>query len=415
MKQQLINGSIVIIPNNSLRFNCLIGTASGVGTWVTAESNAQQIIPTAGVLRKLKVSMRPGYVLNAQPMTFTLRKNGADTALTATVAVGSSSAQNFNTDISVSPGDLVCISAFQAFDAGATTFFWKWSFEFEGTDSTKCIHMASGNQSLPVGVSTQYYCAFGNSSTWLSTLDVYRSNVNILKGTITDFWAAFTTAPGTGKSRIFSLWKNNSEHVASRVTISDSATSGSVSGLSLGIDALDLLTTGMKTSAAAPAASQGGKWSVAITSNTPGEYQNFYTLNEQAFEGDDPFYTGHMTGANTVFSLGGDYPSYQQGASSAFLVKDFILQALGGGAFSPTRYIFTLVKNGFFTSLVGDLYNDAVTVRWNGPSLRVESSDFLAWNTETAESAPDQYFNFAMLLGEAPPNKSKYIDGGYYY
>lgn len=99
------------------------GTTNYVGSGAGSanETSAQEIMPYPGVIRKLRVSLGPSAPGAGQSITCTVRVNGVDTALVATVsgASGFAAVALSASGIAVNEGDMVSVKVVTS--AGATT------------------------------------------------------------------------------------------------------------------------------------------------------------------------------------------------------------------------------------------------------------------------------------------------------
>lgn len=106
--QQVIMGGClggVVLSAIATKYFVLMGTSGG-----TAADSGQlgvfQVVPTAGSFSNLRINLKtaPGA---GKSHTFTLRKNGEDTALTCTIS-DTSNTGNASTDVSISDDNLLC-------------------------------------------------------------------------------------------------------------------------------------------------------------------------------------------------------------------------------------------------------------------------------------------------------------------
>ena len=160
--------------------------------------------PTAGVLRNFLV------VLSAAPAggtsrTFTLRKNGADTALTVTISGSATTARLTGTDVAVAVGDLLAVQHTSSGSPVAATP--QWSLEFEGTTAKESGYASTTVSTTGTG-SVRYTAPFA-SDTALPTVVTNIPNVAAAAGTITRLIVAADVAPGVGAGRTFYINKNS--------------------------------------------------------------------------------------------------------------------------------------------------------------------------------------------------------------
>ena len=84
-------------------FGGLTGEASGT------EADAYQVIPTAGTLRDLYISLDVDPGTSPDAYSFTLRKNGVNQSLTVTITADNKTGNDVSNTVSVSPGDYIDI------------------------------------------------------------------------------------------------------------------------------------------------------------------------------------------------------------------------------------------------------------------------------------------------------------------
>lgn len=87
----------------------------------TENSVAQWIAPRAGTVSQLYVRLSANLAVATNTLAFTVRKNAADTALTCTVATGSSTANDTTHSFTVAAGDLITAKSLQSATGEAVT------------------------------------------------------------------------------------------------------------------------------------------------------------------------------------------------------------------------------------------------------------------------------------------------------
>lgn len=96
------------VPSNSTRYCSPIGTAHvGLG----AQNTVEQFIvcPAYGTIKNMYVNMGGYSPTSGSTITYTMRKNGVDTALAVTIANPSFSGTNLSSSFTVVPGDLLSL------------------------------------------------------------------------------------------------------------------------------------------------------------------------------------------------------------------------------------------------------------------------------------------------------------------
>jgi hypothetical protein len=131
-----------------------------------------------------------------------------------------------------------------------------------------------------LGSSTQYI-GFPGTFSGIGTFEVQARAAWMVDGTFSNFYFEIDVAPGSGKSRTITIFKNSSTTGVS-VTISDLATSGSTSG-SFTVTAGDYLSLEVSSSGT-PAGSGGQRYSIQFDSDNTGE--SGYTQTYGSFPDD---------------------------------------------------------------------------------------------------------------------------------
>jgi hypothetical protein len=219
-----------------LASNTSTGSVYAGPTWATydweAVAGATDAVPwaVAGTFQNLAITLTAGPGAG-KTLSFTLVKNGVDTALTCTIAdlatTGSSAAT-----VAVGAGDLLYWR--RTASAAPAAAFTKACVEFVATGPA-----TSGYAAFHVSVSTSAV----NRSPLLapetlsaSALGTGVHEVVAVAGTITALRYRLTVAPGAGRSFLFVLYLNGVKQdgtggtTDTRVTIADTATTGTWTG-----------------------------------------------------------------------------------------------------------------------------------------------------------------------------------------
>ena len=110
MTTQILPGGSNRSPDNSqATYNCIMGSGdSASGVWNPKEANREQIVPTGGTFKNLRIRLTsaPGA---GNSWTFTFRKNRADTSLTVTISGTDKEGSDISNTVSVVAGDQVSL------------------------------------------------------------------------------------------------------------------------------------------------------------------------------------------------------------------------------------------------------------------------------------------------------------------
>ena len=327
--QYIIGGSSDSPANDgTTEYAGLMG--EGNALWAV-EIERTQIIPTSGKLSDFKVGVvtAPGA---GKSWTFTIRKNGADTSLSASIA-GTAVLTSLDTDeVAVSPGDTVCISATGTGTPAATPVHWTVKFTPDTAGET--ILMCS-NQNWATSV-PRYVTLIGNK-----TIDLGRFDGQTLfptSGTLKSFYCVINTAPGAGTSRTFKIEKNGTDSDIA-ITIAETDTTGNDVVNSLVIAAGDQLTIKFTGVTGAPA-STIAHFGIVFVPNTPNEWFTSATTDDDLNTSQTEFQ--HLTcGDSTLGNTPGPAYTLAQATTAKAI---YVALSLDPGI-SPDAYSFTLRRN----------------------------------------------------------------------
>jgi hypothetical protein len=163
-----------------------VGLQSGQGqSWVTQEARTQQVMPCAGTFDYLRVQVTdPGGA--AQSRAFKLRKNTADTTLTATVSTGATTAQDTSNSVSVVAGDLVAMQCVSSASPAASTPS-DWAVRFTAANNNE-YPLLWGAQAGPAAGTTRYSPVQGDAA--VQTAEANAQCVMPTPGVISNLYVA---------------------------------------------------------------------------------------------------------------------------------------------------------------------------------------------------------------------------------
>lgn len=225
------NGPAQINGPINLNFN-----GGGNAGWQDMGENLK--VASAGTIDNLRVVLSSTMAAGTS-MTYTLYKNTASTSLTCTTSAGSSGCNDTSNSVSVSEGDKISIlqSALTGWPPNSNSR--RISVNFSPTTSGEWLSnrsLVSTDTDLST-TNTEYLYLEGTGAS-LSTTSTANSQY-ALASTAKRMYVYLLTAPGSGKSRSFTLRQNNAD-TSITCTISDTATSCS-SATDVTISAADLL------------------------------------------------------------------------------------------------------------------------------------------------------------------------------
>ncbi len=285
------------------------------------------IIPCDGVLSNFYVSVDTAGG-SSRVWTLTVTKNNVDTALVVTVTDPATTGNNTANTVSVVAGDLIEIRC-TASNAGINATNVTWGMQFSGSTASVCPPGSASHQNGPATGATNYIGLWNATSgdsvaafQWGATRDATHENISPLGGTITALYIKLITAPASGKSWAFTIYKNGSIEASSTVTIANTATTGSVTGLSIAVAAGDTLSL-EAVPTGTPTGSGGLCWGTAFTSTVDGESPLCGSVRNSGFSaGSNQFFVpmGNHNFASTE-------ARYQDVAPVAFVLRDVRLEA----------------------------------------------------------------------------------------
>lgn len=194
---------------------------SGDNGFLTTEAAPNLIVPTAGFFRRISVgiSVAPGV---GKSWTFTVRKNGADTACTVTISGTNRFGVGALYTSQYSGGDLISLKCVPAGTPAAMVC--SWGVEWVPVAHNEMIMMAStGNGNLTNGAYIPVNSVMTNGSlteaytTMKSPLDVCD---------VTKMYVALSSTPAALASRTFSF-RNTGSTTTMAVTVAAGSTTGS--------------------------------------------------------------------------------------------------------------------------------------------------------------------------------------------
>jgi len=259
--QTFANGNTSAPSRTANRFNCISG--SGDVGWISGEDDSEFILPIDGKFCRLQFA---GDAVAGAGNTWAMmiRKNGADTLLTASFTGDADKFASNNTDyVSFSAGDRVCIQSVPTSSPNASAFLW--SVMFLPDDKTKFVMFGStGN----VNIGADYYIPV-NGPVGSGSNSEFLSSVLIPTGiTVTDMTAKNDTAPGVGNSRIFTLRKNG---VAEALVVTNTGTS-TINSSTDSIPFAENDTLSVQSSRAGTPVGSKAKISIAYVPDKKGEF-----------------------------------------------------------------------------------------------------------------------------------------------
>jgi hypothetical protein len=149
MKQVIFGGYNDDLNPSSTEYNSL---ASGY-SWTGTEAERHKLVSTSGKFKSLRVRLS-GSPSSGDSYTFTLRVNGADTALTVTISDSAQQGEDITHEVSVSAGDRVSLKCTPFSDPDTQTATWSVIFESNTNNGSLILGGSSDTCSTS---STEYH------------------------------------------------------------------------------------------------------------------------------------------------------------------------------------------------------------------------------------------------------------------
>ena len=119
------------IATGTTKYASFFGGAFGSTNWNSTEANRQHILPYAGTAKNLYIRTT-GAQPSAGNLVFTVRKGGAATALTITVAADEAAGTktDLTNEVSFVAGDLICLQGVNNDGVDTSALINQWSLEY---------------------------------------------------------------------------------------------------------------------------------------------------------------------------------------------------------------------------------------------------------------------------------------------
>lgn len=322
---------------NATRY-AAFSSGAAASSWETGEDAVEQLVASAGTIKNLyiELAVAPGVASTA---AFTLRKNGADTALTVTISGTDTTGSDTSNTVTFAAGDRInwkCVTS--AVASGSTNP--RISADYAGDTANESLLLGR----IDATGDNVYYPIDGWGSSTQSTF-VLAKQLIATAGTIKKLYVRLNTAPGAGNSRTFTVYKNGST-TALTLTISNTDTTGNDTTHSFTVAAGDKLAL-FNNDDATSAATQVS-WGCVFTADTAGEFPILGGTN------DDP--SNSATEYITINSVNGTFGTWNATEANRLAfgrtswVKNMYVElttAPGAG----NSYTFTLRNNAGATAL----------------------------------------------------------------
>lgn len=179
-------------PNSTTGATRYLGiSAGGNVAWNATESTMFQIMPVTGTFSALRATLSGTSGTGSR--AFTVRKNGADSALTTTITNATSNSDLSNS-VSVSAGDTVDLKQVTSGTLNAVTTYWNLIFTAANANEYPLLHNPTGT--MPAAGAVRYISLQGDAG--YSTTEATRTSVIPTSGTLSKMYILLnSTLTGT--------------------------------------------------------------------------------------------------------------------------------------------------------------------------------------------------------------------------
>lgn len=356
-------------------------------------------IPVAGTFQNF-VTYWDDLPDSGKTLTLTLYKNGVATGITVTLTSTSSTTQTSAGPVTVAANDVVSWRGTTT--GGNSSIYFTASMEWVPDDGVTALLSWTiyGPEVLDTG-STGYSGLYGGG--FGATESVEASWIGAA-GTITGHAANLKTAPGSGKSRQYTIMLDGVAQdgtggtVDTRFTISDTATYGSAT-FSLSVASGSLVSVRMVPSGS-PTGS-GGSGAVTFEPTVAGRIPMGMMIQTAVDNSATPYV--YPIGRHDIAGWNATESARRlRLGSSAFTLSGMgarVLTAPGAG----TSRTYTLRKNGADTTqtvTIADTDTEDITA---GAAVVISAGDYLTMGGAQSGSVASSYLKIAFYL-EAPPD-----------
>jgi hypothetical protein len=384
-------------PSTGTSFTSLQGGHNGFTT-IEAEGSAPWSV--AGTFQKLYVTLAtaPGA---GKSLTFTVRKNGVDSALAVTISGTNTAGSDLTNTVSVTPGDLLTLKCVGS--GTPTVSKVQVGVDFESTNAKESGYGGATNSGLSV--------SRANCFLWADNYDSggglgVRVAVIAAPGDLTAYHVTSNVAPGAGKSWIFTLVKNGVSQdgtggtVNTVASLADANTTTSWAGtlpLAAG-DKLEILAVPV-SSPATVTVGFGARFLATVDD---------VSLIGRAYPSEQP-----TTGSGAVAY--GTLHTQLHGTDGLDTVEANQLVTVGEGGFSisnlyvyangnpgaGTSWTFTVRKNSASTALAATIADAATSGTDLVDSVTVATGDALAMQIQNSSTPASRLHNWGLAVNGA--------------
>ena len=350
-------------------YNAVTVQNSGVPWVTTIDETVTCIIPFRCSISQFSVELTTTTPGTGKSFAFTLMKNGVATSVTVTISDANLTASDSTHNVVFEAGDTICIRSVPSGTPGAPANI-RWSFLVDTLGRPEYFYFKT--YGAP-NATSRYYSSIQHSGRGYTSAASFVQNFSYFaqNAKVTEMYIGVRTAPGAGKSIVFSLYKNSAEEASSQVTISGTNKIGSITGLSISLSQGDNLQISSLPSGTPTV--DHVQTTVVIRPSTDGEFSTTsvsMNLGNTGTQWNRPF----MTVSNTSTAADDTNTKEISPPNFTYSIKGFyVVSAVAPGA--GTGYVLTLRKNGADTAITCTLSDANKTVSDTTHLVYAESND----------------------------------------
>lgn len=367
--------------------------ANTVAAISTTESDVQVPMPIPGNYSDLWIDLdtQPG---TGKSWKVTLRVNGADSTLFATVSDTATAAHLTGTNVAISIGDLVCVS-WTPSGTPAVPTRQAYSCVFTGTNAGESFILMNRVVQQAANT-TSYYAIQGDGAPNATETSAY--TIMPTDGILDQMYVAVQTAPGGAQTDTFTFRKNASDQ-SMTATITGAATSASDLTHSVSVAQGD--TTSVKIVTSATAAASRIRCSMRFVPTVDGESLALMPHNSTLAQNATVYrWFGH-TATNATETLRQGVMPY------AAILKRLFIQ--GNTVANGQTNVYTVRKNaadpasGLTVTITGNAGGTNLTQADNTNTVSVGPGDLVDLKGVSSATASSVIFGGGMVYYIPPP------------
>lgn len=389
MQTPIFGGIDFALDDTDTEYNVLSG---GTG-WMATESTRINVIPSAGVIKDLRIRLNgaPGA---DKSYVFTLRLNGAPTTLTATVTGDTAvTANDTSHDVTVAAGDYVSLECNP--DGTPTVRDAYWSTMFEATVAGESIML--GSSTSVQDDQARFTTPMASVESWDDT-ENDRRTVMPTAGTIKNLYVRLNADPGTDPDAYrFTLRKGGASQTLTCTITADDVT-GSDTTHSVAVAAGDIITFMVEPLNGPAVEPATAGWGFTFVPSLVGESVVLGCVDRALDQNLDDYM--YVVGYGAPDTIESGYYSINQ---ECIISKLYVLLSAAPGA--GNSYTFTIRESGADTSVTtyvgvadttGNSASDQDTIR-NSEYITLES------HPVSVPNAAALYWGFVLYSGDPEP------------